>query len=77
LVHFLVDNNKLTGTLPVFSGANALQDFDASFNALTGQLRPEWAASLGGLLTLSLRGNDLTGSLPAEVGDAKGGAAPS
>lgn len=68
LQRLLINKNKLSGTLPAYnSSANALQEFDASYNDLTGVLRPEWAASMGGLKVLLLNNNNIAGSLPPEV----------
>jgi hypothetical protein len=67
LQRVLLGRNELTGTLPAYTGASALQFFDASFNNLSGGLRPEWAGSMPGLRDLFLQGNNLTGSLPPEV----------
>uniref|UniRef100_A0A383W5T1 Leucine-rich repeat-containing N-terminal plant-type domain-containing protein n=1 Tax=Tetradesmus obliquus TaxID=3088 RepID=A0A383W5T1_TETOB len=68
LQRLLINDNKLSGTLPAYnSSANVLQEFDASYNDLTGLLRPEWAASMGGLKALLLNNNNIAGSLPPEV----------
>jgi hypothetical protein len=67
LQRMLLGRNKLTGTLPAYTGASALQYLDASFNMLSGNLRPEWVGSLAGLRDVFLQGNNLTGTLPPEV----------
>jgi Leucine-rich repeat (LRR) protein len=73
LQRLLLGRNKLTGTLPAYTqlGPTALQYFDASFNNLSGGLRPEWVGSMAGLRDLFLQGNNLTGTLPPEVGIAR------
>jgi len=62
----LLYENQLTGTIPNLSALDGLRVFDASTNALTGSIPSTWPT---GILSLHLNNNNLSGSIPAELGN--------
>lgn len=70
LERLVLQGNKLSGPLPdittASSAASALRVLDASNNDLQGSL-PATFGSHPSIVSINLRGNHLTGTLPAEV----------
>jgi Leucine-rich repeat (LRR) protein len=66
VVAVVLDNNRLTGTLPSLAGLAALEGFSVSNNALSGPIPP--LASLRSLQDLFVGNNALSGEIPSLAG---------
>ncbi|KAJ3692067.1 hypothetical protein LUZ60_012417 [Juncus effusus] len=64
LTRLEISNNRFTGSIP--SSAHALQFFEASNNALSGQI-PQEFSMLARLSYLDLGGNQISGSIPPSI----------
>lgn len=63
LQSFCAGINQISGTLPRFPNSKGLKELEFRFNRFSGPI-PDYKADNPGLLTLSLRGNDLDGLVP-------------
>ena len=65
--HFIVDSNKLTGTLPTSVLGNNLRTYSLTKNQFTGEIPNTWFAAPS-VSVIAASGNDLTGSIPPSLG---------
>lgn len=68
LIHIAwIGNNSLSGPLPSFAAASALEKLDVSGNSMSGNL-PASISNADSLVTLNLAQNNFLGLIPAEIG---------
>ncbi|XP_024362406.1 leucine-rich repeat receptor protein kinase HPCA1 isoform X1 [Physcomitrium patens] len=68
LLQIRVSNNRLTGTVPVFSALTKLEYVDFSNNSFDSQIFPSWLnASASRIQTIRFEHANLTGPLPADI----------
>ncbi|XP_047948504.1 probable LRR receptor-like serine/threonine-protein kinase At4g37250 isoform X2 [Salvia hispanica] len=59
-----LSSNLFNGTLPVNFGGEKVEYLNVSYNRLSGDIPPEFAAGIAANATIDLSSNDLTGEIP-------------
>jgi len=67
LTDLVIDNNKLTGSLPDLPYPHTMRRLDVASNYLRGALPAQGLVSMKGLRLLNISDNDISGTIPLEL----------